>query len=225
MSNVEFDFLNPEGRIPSCNERMVFAGFPSDGVAIDLEPQGARWGISFIPPLDTPFPVESSQLIDRSGSSGASIAEANVPVAIDGEAVAFIRLWTGPDASADDVETAYRILGSMRVHGGDRWIDEEAEFRGWPMGKSSTVRVEFSRPQDWLVQTTRRPVVIDAPNPIVVMSSPLTGDQAQRACGPLAFVLLARPPESPRAGSPSRSPMPASLELSEARLEMGTARA
>ena len=40
VSNVEFEFLEPRGRDPSCNERIVLAGFPSDGVAIDLEPQG-----------------------------------------------------------------------------------------------------------------------------------------------------------------------------------------
>ena len=198
VSNVEFDFLNPEGEIPSCNERMVFAGFPSDGVAIDLEPQGARWGISFIPPLDTPFPIGSSQLIDRPGSSDGSLAEANIPIVVDGEAIAFVRLWMGPDASAGDLDTAFRILGSMRVDGGDRWIDEEAEFRGWPVGKSTTVRVNISRPEDWRAEAFKRPGVIDAPNPIVVLSSPLTDDNAQRACGPSAFF---RPGSAPRVSS------------------------
>jgi hypothetical protein len=190
VSNVDFEFLDPQGEIPSCNERMVFAGFPSDGVAIDLEPQGVI--PAFFPVSDTPFPMRSSQLIERRKTFG-DLAEANSLVSSDGEVVAIIRLWVGPEAPAEDVETAYRILHSVRLDGGDRWIEEQAEFRGYPVGANEMVRVELSRPQDWLVDAMRRPVVIDAPNPIVVLSSPLPEDRAPRVCGPFAFALSSAP--------------------------------
>ena len=194
MSNVEFDFLNPEGEIPSCNERMVFAGFPSDGVAIALEPQGITPVLSPTQPPDTPFPVRPGQLAETSGIRGGPHHSMG-GVVIGGDSAAIIRLWVGADASAGDIDGAYRILGSMRVDGGDRWIDEEAEFRGWPVGKDTTVRVHLSRPEDWRAEAYKRAGVIDAPNPIMVVSSPLTDDRAQRACGPLAFVL---PGSAPR---------------------------
>jgi hypothetical protein len=82
--------------------------------------------------------------------------------------------------------------------GGDRWIEEEVEFRGWPVGKETTVRVNMSRPEDWRAEAYRRPGVIDAPNPILVLSSPLTDDDEQRACGPSAFF---RPDSAPRVSS------------------------
>jgi hypothetical protein len=191
VSNVEFEFLNPEGEIPSCNERMVFAGFPSDGVAIDLEPEGIIPVLSPVPPPDTPFPVRPGQLAETSGIRGGP-QHFMGSLVIRGDSVAIVRLWVGADASTSDIEDAYRILGSMRVDGGDRWIDEEVEFRGYPISGEESVRVEFNRPQDWLVQTMKGPTVIDAPNPMVVMSSPPT-DDAQRACGPLAFVLGSPP--------------------------------
>ena len=196
VSSVEFEFRNPEGQIPSCNERMVFASFPSDGVAIDLEPQGSR-GSSFIPPLDSPFPMRPGQMMTTEGIRGGP-QHSMSSVVVSGDPTAIIRLWVGADASPGDIEEAYRILDSMRVDGGDRWIDEEAEFRGWPVGKDTTVRVSMSRPEDWRAEAYERAVVIDAPNPIMVLSSPLTDDRAQRACGPLAFVL---PGSAPRISS------------------------
>jgi hypothetical protein len=197
VSNVGFEFLNPEGQIPSCNERIVFAGFPSDGVAIDLEPQGIIPVLSPVPPPDTPFPVRPGQLAQTSGIRGGPDHYMG-GVVIGGESAAIIRLWVGADASAGDIEEAYRILGSMRVEGGDRWIEEEVEFRGWPVGKETTVRVNMSRPEDWRAEAYKRPGVIDAPNPILVLSSPLTDDGAQRACGPSAFF---RPGSAPRVSS------------------------
>ena len=197
VSNVGFEFQNPEGEIPSCNERIVFAGFPSDGVAIDLEPQGIIPVLSPVPPPDTPFPVRPGQLAETSGIRGGP-QHSMGSVVIRGDSVAIIRLWVGADASAGDIEEVYRILGSMRVDGGDRWFDEEAAFRGWPVGKSTTVRVNISRPEDWRAEAYERPGVIDAPNPIMVLSSPLTDVRAQRACGPLAFVL---PDSAPRVSS------------------------
>jgi len=191
VSNVGFEFLNPEGEIPSCNERIVFAGFPSNGVAIDLEPHGIVPGLSPIPPPDTPFPMRPGQIRDAGGIRGGP-EHGMGDVVVSGESVAIVRLWVGADASSSDIEDAYRILGSMRVDGGDRWIEEEVEFRGYPVAGEESVRVAFSRPQDWLVQTMKGPTVIDAPNPMVVMSSP-PADDAQRACGPLAFVLGSPP--------------------------------
>ena len=172
---MEFEFLNPQGEIPSCNERMVFAGFPSDGVAIDLEPKGVRCGISLFPFSDTPFPIRPSQLVMTSGISGGP-QEANNFIAVDGEPIAIVRLWVGPDASAGDVDAAHRILDSMRIEGADQWID--AVFDDHP------VRVSVTRPEDWAFNTFKLLGVADAPDPVLSLTSPDVANHASRVCGP-----------------------------------------
>lgn len=187
VSNVEFEFLNPEGQVPSCNERMVFAGFPSGGVVIDLEPEGGR--VLFRePPADTPFPIEPRQLIPTDGIVGGPRMSL-LNVYVEERSTATVRLWVGSDASTGDVEAAHQILRSMRFEGADRWIDEEFEFDGFPVGKSHGVRVGLTRPEDWEVEAYKRVVVIDAPNPIVVLTSPLTGGDTFKACGPVVFIV------------------------------------
>jgi hypothetical protein len=136
VSNVAFEFLNPEGRIPSCNERIVFAGFPSDGVAIDLEPQGVVPVLSPAPPPDTPFPIRPGQLAQTSGIRGGPDHYMG-GVVIGGDSAAIIRLWVGADASEDDIEEAYRILGSMRVDGG---IDGSTRRLSSAGGRSGRIR-------------------------------------------------------------------------------------
>jgi len=156
VSNVEFEFLNPQGQIPSCNERMVFAGFPDDGVAIDLEPEGVRWRSSPVPFSDTPFPIRPSQLVKTSGISGGPQEFINL-VAVKGEPIAMVRMWVGPDASSGDVEAVHRILDSMRIEDADRWVDEVFGFRGYPLGESRAVEVGVTRPEAWGVEAYGRP--------------------------------------------------------------------
>jgi len=174
VSNVEFDFLNPNGQIPSCNERMVFAGFPSDGVVVDLEPQGIR-GSYFRPPHDTPFPIEPSQLMLTNGIVGGPRLSL-LSVVVEGRSTATIRLWVGSEASTGDIETADRILRSMRIRNADRWIDEVFDSHG--------VRVSVTRPEDWTVDTFDRLGVADAPNPVMSLTSPNAGGDALKICGP-----------------------------------------
>lgn len=175
VSNAEFEFLNPQGQVPSCGERMVFAGFPSDGVAIDLEPYGTYLG-SFDEPLgDTPFPIAPSQLLATDGIDGGPSMSYNAAV-VGGEEKAIIRLWVGPEASSDDIATAHEILGSIRIDGADRWIDEVFDSHG--------VRVSVTRPEDWTVDTFDRLGVADAPNPVMSLTSPNAGGDALKICGP-----------------------------------------
>lgn len=187
VSNVEFEFLDPQREIPSCNERMVFAGFPSNGVAIDLEPAGPRGNFSE-PLVDTPFPIERAQLIATDGIEGGP-EMSYVGVVVNHKSTAIVRLWKGPEASMEDVEAAQGILTSMRIDGADRWIDEEFRFDGFPVFQSQRVRVGLTHPEDWGVESFERVVVIDAPNPIVALTSPITGGDRIKSCGPFFFLI------------------------------------
>ena len=175
VSNVEFEFLNPQGEIPSCNERMVFAGFPSDGVAIDIEPQGIRTGVFRFPPSDSPFPVRPSQLRETDGIRGGP-QHAMSSVVVGGEPFGILRLWVGADASTEDIEKAYRILGSMRIAGADLWVEEAFDGEG--------VSIRFSRPQDWTLERFEGMHVFDAPSPLIRLQSPDPVDARSRICGP-----------------------------------------
>lgn len=187
VSNVEFEFLNPQGQVPSCSDRLVLAGFPSDGVVFDLEPSGVRWGISHEPLSDTPLPIGPSQLLVTDGIVGGPRVSYS-HVVVEGVSTAIVRLWVGPDASPGHVEAAHRILGSMRIEGADRWVDEVFDSHG--------VRVSVTRPEDWTVDTFDRLGVADAPNPVMSLTSPDAGGDASRVCGPhVLFAPTKLPPD------------------------------
>ncbi len=147
------------------------------------------------------------------GRAGLLIAAGAAAAVFVGAAV-FASAQFGRDSlpGANDSDT--EVEGALETDGGARWIEEQLEFRGYPVGGNEMVRVEFTRPQDWLVDAVRGPVVIDAPNPIVVLSSPLTDDRAQRVCGPLAFVL---PGPAPRV-----SPSGVAIAISDASESWGS---
>jgi hypothetical protein len=175
VSNVEFEFLNPEGRVPSCNERIVFAGFPRDGVAIDLEPQGAGLLNDFTP-VDTPFPMGASQLLETDGIVGGARMSYD-DVVVGGVSTALVRLWIGPDAAPEDVAIAHEILGSMSIEGSDRWVTGSPATGG-------AVRVTASRPQDWFASSGYPGVSDSDEQPVLRIASPGLGPEGRvRGCG------------------------------------------
>ena len=168
-------------------------------------------GVSLIPPRIHRSRSGPASWIDRSGSLRRGIGEADMSESSsDGEAIAFVRLWIGPDASADDVDAAYRILDSMRVDGGDRWIDEAVEFRGYP-SRGERVGSGGVQPPRGLAGAGFEGAEGDR-RPEPHRGDELAAHRRPRAAGmrPTRVRPQAQPPRFPRAGSQSPSPMPAS---------------
>lgn len=177
VSNVTFEFRDPRGTVPSCNGRIVFAGFPQNGVAIDLEPQ-SRGLLGFTEPLDTPFPIGPSQLLVTDGIVGGPSMSYD-DVVIDGGSTALVRMWVGPEAASEDVALAYEILGSIQVEGMDVWVTESPRSAGAP-------QVVVSRPQDWFA-TSGYGVVFDTDEQGVLrVATPGLGPKSRHGgCGEL----------------------------------------
>lgn len=113
LTNTDFEFRNPEGEAPGCEDRFVLEGFPSDGVALALMPVGTRIGI-FVPASDTPFPMSWDQLQPTGGIEGGPDAS-YLGVTVGGNRVMFVRTWIGPDAPADAADQLKAVVGSLDV--------------------------------------------------------------------------------------------------------------
>ena len=122
--------------------------------------------------------MDQGQLLLRDGIQGGpqmSVAD----VVVDGEPTALVRLWVGNEASEDDVSTAHEILSSIRIEGSERWVHEVFTSHG--------VRVGLTRPENWTIDAFERVYVMDAPNPVLLLSSPGVGIGKDKICEPLAF--------------------------------------
>src|SRR5438093_7189243 len=102
VSSVPFQFLDPQGGAPSCEDRFVFDGFPSDGVALSIEPVGMLPGI--LPPESpTLFPLSSASLHRTQGIRGGPSMRYTGIYLADSTLAAFLRTWTGTDAGTESV--------------------------------------------------------------------------------------------------------------------------
>ena len=115
VTNTDFEFGNPRGEAPGCEDRFVLEGFPPDGVALALMPVGIRIGI-FGPSSDTPFPIALDQLQPTGGIEGGPAAS-YLGVTVGGDQIMFVRTWIGPDAPADAANQLKAVLGSLEVAG------------------------------------------------------------------------------------------------------------
>jgi hypothetical protein len=170
VTNVDFEFRNPRGESPRCEDRFVFQGFPSDGVAFAFMPVGIRWGV-FQPEPRTRFPLTPGRLRHTSTLSGGA-SESFLDVGVKGELLAFVRRWVGQDAESDDVDALDRLLSSLRL-ANPPWV--------WTTATMSVTRAEVRHPSSFEARRFGNPIVIDAPTPILRLASPSV---APGKCGP-----------------------------------------
>ena len=127
VTNAAFEFLGPQGGSPRCDERLVFAGFPRDGVAFRFQPWG-DFGIEFgRKEPDTLFPLSPGSLErEATGDIRGGPSESDLLLWVGGDTFGIVRRYVGPEASSEDVATLDRMIGSLRVRGATRWIEAEA---------------------------------------------------------------------------------------------------
>jgi Tol biopolymer transport system component len=113
FTNTSFGFRNPQGRAPGCGDRLVFAGFPSDGVAVAVLPRGGTFGPSVISP-NTRFPIRSGQLHATGGIVGGP-QQRYLGVVAGGTEKVILFTWTGSAASSSARADVARIIESFRM--------------------------------------------------------------------------------------------------------------
>lgn len=166
VTNVDFEFLNPRGESPGCEDRFLLNGFPHDGVAFAFKPVGIRSGF-FSQPFDTVLPLEPEHFHHPNKLVG-SPAVSFLGIWARRTNLAYVRRWEGSEASPRDVAVLDRMISSLRVRGAPTWIDADVETRN----ELRDLRVALTHPSGWDLTTYPRWSVIDAPNPIAALSSP-----------------------------------------------------
>jgi hypothetical protein len=166
VTNVDFEFRDPRGGPPDCEDRLLFAGFPRDGVAFEFMPVGSRFGV-LGQPFDTVLPLTRRLLHQTDGIRGGP-AESFLGIWVRRSELAYVRRFEGPDASSGDVRALDRMLGSLQVRGAPSWIEVEVE----PRNELHDLRIAINHPSGWELRTYPRWSVIDAPNPIAAVASP-----------------------------------------------------
>lgn len=156
VTNTDFQFLNPRGESPRCEDRFLFQGFPSDGVALALMPVGIRFGI-VVPQPDTVFPLSPDRLTRTDSLSGGA-SQSFMGIWEEEVNLAYVRRWVGPDASTSDVVALDRMLRSLQVRDAIRWTEKHAtkitlhdEARGFTVTYPSTWIVADENLTPWLV--------------------------------------------------------------------------
>ena len=117
VSSVGFAYTDPQGGSPSCEDRFIWAGYPSAGVALSIEPVGFRTGIftGTMPPTPLPLtPLALSRTDSIRGGPSMRYVDIVLP---DANLVAVVRTFTGPDASATDRAALDQALASIRFAG------------------------------------------------------------------------------------------------------------
>jgi DNA-binding beta-propeller fold protein YncE len=149
FSNTSFVFRNPQGQVPGCGDRIVFAGFPRNGVAVVIQPRGNTFGLSFGRPLTTPFPIQMAQLIDTHGIVGGP-SERYLGVHVGSEEPVILSTFIGPDADAQARSEVARMVGSLALPHETRWVTHDL----------ATVGVSVRAPDDWHVSEYQGGVLI-----------------------------------------------------------------
>jgi hypothetical protein len=138
VSNVAYRFTNPDGRAPGCGDRLVHPHFPSDAIAIGLQPVGVLGG-AFMPQQPTPFPLAWSQLeVASPGIDGPRALY--LGLIVHASPFMSLRAWVGDSVSDTVRRQAADVLRSIAVQGEARW----KRYRD-PDG-----RFALTIPSDWL---------------------------------------------------------------------------
>jgi hypothetical protein len=166
VANVDFEFLNPRGEWPECEDRFLLNGFPEDGVAFAFKPVGTRSGF-FRQPFDTVLPLEPEHFHRPNGVVG-SPAVSFIGIWAGRSNPANVRRWEGPDASLLDLAALDRMISSLQVRGALSWVEAEVA----PKHELHDLLIAIDHPSGWELRTYPRWSVIDAPNPIAALMSP-----------------------------------------------------
>jgi hypothetical protein len=137
VTNVDFEFLNPDGQPPRCEDRLVFAGFPPQRGGTGAPTVGGTLAI-FVSRQDTPFPISPDLLEPTGGIMGGPIAS-YLGITVNGEEVLFLRMSVGTETSSATVEEADEVVRSLDVLGASRWTSFKDEQNGF----------EITYPDDW----------------------------------------------------------------------------
>ena len=220
VTNVDFEFRNRQGGLAGCWDAYVWAGFPRDGVAFALQPYPPH-GLIFREPL-TVFPLTPESL-SESGAvrGGPSESYASIRIPRELYPVATVRRWVGPEASPEDVAALDRMLGSLRIRGAVSWVEAT--------NSSAQLRVSVAHPEGWDVTRFRGITVIDAPQPILMLTTPGVREGYSRCLGGpfgeftglgrFGVVVAISDATGSWAGSMSSRPRPSALRPPEARYD------
>lgn len=117
VSSVPFTYTDPAGGPPSCEDRFVWAGYPSMGVALSIEPVGFRIGLFSGTTPPTQLPLTPGALRRTNSIRGGPSMRFIEIVLPNSNLVALVRTFIGPDASAVDRAALEQTLGSIRFAG------------------------------------------------------------------------------------------------------------
>ena len=159
LTTADFEFRNPSGDAPGCEDRYVFARFPSDGVAIALQPVGARIGVGR-PREDTRLPLTLEGLRRTNGIRGGP-QERYTGITVDGDLVLILRTWVGSSASAAAVDELGGIVRSLDVAGAITWTTY----------RNDNVGFEVTYPKDWLRADTNLTPALGTPHEILSLGT------------------------------------------------------
>jgi hypothetical protein len=164
VTNVEFEFRDPRGGPPDCGDRLVFAGFPRDGVAFAFMPivGDSIPGFPFQLP-DTILPLTPDLLVQTDGIRGGP-SESFQSIWLFKDWIGTVRRFVGPEAAATDIAALDGMLGSFQVPGAPRWL--ERKFFDGPL------TVALTNPDTWPADIFGGPAYKDAPTPIMSLTSP-----------------------------------------------------
>jgi hypothetical protein len=178
VTNVPFEFRDPQGGPPDCYDRLVMAGFPGDGVALEFLPiVGDSLPGLFLEQPDTVVPL-TPELLKETGGIRGGPRETFLGIWRDGSWIGTVRRYEGPDATSSDIRALDRMLATFWVDGAPRWVRRAFDVAG-------SLEVTVTRPETWRAAPYRQPVVIDAPSPILSIASPGVGEGS---CRPFLFV-------------------------------------
>jgi hypothetical protein len=121
VSNVPFRLHHPDGSSRgACNHgRWVFAGFPSNGVALEIEPVGRVIGAH--PHPNTRFPLDPVDLHLSGGIRGGP-QRSFLSVGRHGDWIMMVRLYTGHASTRRDQQLVARVLASIRLAAPSRTV-------------------------------------------------------------------------------------------------------
>ncbi|MGH2680255.1 MAG: hypothetical protein ACRDG8_07200 [Actinomycetota bacterium] len=221
VTNVEFEFRDPRGGPPGCSDRLVFAGFPVGGVAFTFMPivGDSIPGFPFELP-DTTLPLTPDLLVRSNGIRGGP-SESFQSIWLKKDWIGTVRRFEGPEAIPADVAALDQMLGSFGVRGAPQWIEAAAS--------TPSLRASTTHPEGWEVTRFRGVTVIDAPQPILMVTTPgvkegysfcLGGPFGEfTSLGRFGVVVAVSDATGSWLGNPELGPRPPSLRPSTARFD------
>jgi hypothetical protein len=158
LTTADFEFRTPAGSAPGCDDQLDFAGFPSDGAALALQPAAGALPGGFRNPQDTVFPVVLHPPADGIAyGPNHSFAD----IVVGGSRILILRTWVGSDAPREDTDELAGIVQSLDVAGAIRWTTY----------RNDEVGFEVTYPEDWIRADTNLTPVLSQPHEILSLGT------------------------------------------------------